>query len=269
MIPTRDELKAVFYDTLKFIEDDVTLSQASAETNRHTKVYPPDFAEETEAHKAGKIMVVQGRTLQTALKVHEEFPDSRIAVLNFAASQRPGGGVTNGSRAQEESICRSSTLYPSLKTVKAYEGFYSFHYNGGFGWKASDACIYSPDVVICRDDSDNIPARLSPDKFVKIDVITCAAPHIFDNVRISDSNLYAMHLSRAKNILRVCAHNSVDILVTGAFGCGAFNNPPEIVAKAWNEALSVYREKFSLIVFAIYCNNSESENYRVFHDVLI
>ncbi len=268
MIPTRQQLIEVFNDTLKFIEDDSTLSIESANTNRQTKVYPADFAEETDTRKAGKIDVIPGRTLQTALDVHGKFPEKKIAVLNFAASQKPGGGVKNGSRAQEESLCRSSTLYPSLKTQKAREGFYSFHYNGGFGWRASDTCIYSPGVIICKDDSDYIPARLKPEEFVKIDVITCAAPHIFPNVVISEADLYAMNLSRARNILRVCAHNGADILIAGAFGCGAFRNPPELVAKAWKEALTVYGEKFDSVIFAIYFNKSETKNYEIFRAVL-
>ena len=155
----------------------------------------------------------------------------------------------------------------SLKTQKAREGFYSFHYNGGFGWRASDTCIYSPDVIVCRDDSDYIPARLKPEEFVKIDVVTCAAPHVFENVIISEADLYAMNLSRAKNILRVCAYNGVDILITGAFGCGAFHNPPELVANAWKEALSVYGEKFDLVTFAIYCSNNEAKNYKAFRNI--
>ena len=141
------------------------------------------------------------------------------------------------------------------------------------GWEASDTCLYSPDVIICKDDSDYIPARLKPYDFVKVDVVTCAAPHIFSNIVIPDMKLHAMSLSRAKNIMRVCAYNDADILVTGAFGCGAFKNPPELVAKAWREALEGYREKFELVVFAVYCAEGESENYeafkRVFHDMLI
>ncbi|MBR4195258.1 MAG: TIGR02452 family protein [Synergistaceae bacterium] len=268
MRPTKQQLAEVFNDTLKFFDEDAILHEAILRTNNHTRVYPADFAEETDSHKAGKIDVIQGRTLQTALDLHGKFPDKKIAVLNFAASQTPGGGVKAGSLAQEESICRSSTLYPSLRTDTAREGFYSYHYEGGFGWRASDTCIYSPDVIICRDDDDYIPARLSRENFVKIDVVTCAAPHIFPNVKISDRDLYAIHLSRAKNILRVCAYNGVDILITGAFGCGAFKNPPELVAKAWREALAVYCEKFDSVIFAVYCNKYEMENYDTFRAVL-
>ena len=268
MIPTREQMQEVFDDTPRFIEEDSYLVRSAVHTENHTRVYPADFAEEAGAHKAGTVRVVQGRTLRTALSLHGEFPDMKIAALNFAASQHPGGGVRAGSLAQEESLCRSSTLYPSLITDTARRGFYEYHaYN--HGWEASDTCIYSPDVVICRDDDDYIPARLKPEDFVAADIITCAAPHVFRNVEISPAGLYAMHLSRARNILRVCAYNGADILVTGAFGCGAFHNPAELVARAWREALSVYREKFELVVFAVKCHKESPNNYDIFRKELL
>ena len=269
-MPTKEELREVFRDTMRFFYEEPILSRAIIETDGRVKVYPENFSEEVDVHKSGNISVVQGRTLQTALKVHSESPDKKIAVLNFAASQHPGGGVDWGSRAQEESICRSSTLYPSLKyNETAQKDFYSYHEDGNFGWKATDRCIYSPDIVICKDDNDEIPERLTPDEFVKIDVVTCAAPHIFEGVRISDDALFALHVNRAKNILRIAAHNNVDVFIGGAFGCGAFHNPPEIVASTWKEALKVYNKKFDSIIFAVYCNNFESRNFKVFQHVLI
>ena len=268
MIPTRQQMIEVFNDTLKFFDEDSFLHDSIVNSIHQTRVYNSNFAVETDSHKAGKVDVIPGRTLQTALDLHGKFPDKKIAVLNFAASQTPGGGIWKGSRAQEESLCRSSTLYPSLRTDTAREGFYGFHEKGGFGWLASDTCIYSPDVIICKNDDDYIPARLSREEFVKIDVVTCAAPHIFRSVTISDEDLYAIHLLRAKNILRVCAHNGVDILITGAFGCGAFKNPPAIVARAWREALTVYGGKFDSVIFAVYCNKDETKNFEAFRDVL-
>ena len=110
-------------------------------------------------------------------------------------------------------------------------------------------------MLIVRDDHDLLCDRLPPEDFVKVDVVTCAAPHVFRDVVVSAEDLYRMHVSRAKNILRSAAHNGADILITGAFGCGAFHNPPEVVAGAWHEAVKVYGEKFDLIDFVIYVSD--------------
>jgi uncharacterized protein (TIGR02452 family) len=68
-------------------------------------------------------------------------------VLNFASAKNPGGGFLNGARAQEESLARSSALYPCLRK----SGMYDHH-------RASGDCLYtdwmivSPEVPVYRDD---------------------------------------------------------------------------------------------------------------------
>lgn len=266
-MPEKYELAKVFKDTMRFFEEDSILRDAITKSKEKTKFYPADFSfsEGLKVSKEGRVSVLTGRTLQTALKVHKKNPEKKIAVLNFAASTRPGGGVWGGSRAQEESLCRSSTLYPTLDTPAMRKAYYEPH-NEDYDFRGWDECIYSPDVIICCDDSDEIPRRLTHDEFVKIDVITCAAPHLRDNI-ITSEELFNIHVKRAKNILCISAFNDVDIFIGGAFGCGAFHNDPYIVAWAWREALKEYRTKFDGVIFAIYSKTeADDNNYRAFHN---
>ena len=76
--------------------------------------------------------------------------------------------------------------------------------------------------------------------------------------------LYQIHLKRAKHILHIAALNNVEILILGAFGCGAFRNDPNVVAKAYKDALEEYKKSFFLIDFAIYTRPDEEENYLAF-----
>lgn len=108
------------------------------------------------------------------------------------------------------------------------------------------------------------------------DVISCAAPNLrrkpgtihnpeYGNpVEVTADELYRLHTKRAEHILHIAAVNAADALVLGAFGCGAFANDPEVVARAYNDVLKDYKKNFKLIEFAVYCRPSETENYDAF-----
>ena len=65
-------------------------------------------------------------------------------------------------------------------------------------------------------------------------------------------------------MLTVAASKKADILVLGAFGCGAFKNDPSVVAKAYKIALSEFSQVFDRIEFAVYCRPGEETNYNAF-----
>ena len=270
----RKENIKVFLDTISFINEDDYLSNAVNESIKKTVIYNKDIDKIKAIKKHGEVRVSQYRSFEAAMKLHDEFPNKRIGVLNFASATNPGGGVTKGSTAQEESLCRVSSLYPVLATEYLLNNFYipnrlksnPLH---------DDTVIYTPDIVICKSDINN-PTRLKKEEFIKVDVLTCAAPNLrekpgnlynFDgnaSIKISDEQLFQIHVKRAKQILDVAIKNNIDILVLGAFGCGAFKNNPYLVAKAYKDILKEYRGNFDLIEFAIFTNEYNKENYLAF-----
>ena len=213
-------------------------------------------------------------TFNAARELHKFYPGKKIAVLNFASATNPGGGVTRGSSAQEESLCRCSTLYPTLTQSSMWNQFYLVN-RANKNVLHTDACIYSPNIIVFKDDS-YIPRMLPSKDWFSVDVISCAAPNLRnvvsnayntesgEAVQISPDELNMLHKRRAKHILAVAAANKVDILVLGAFGCGAFANDPRIVADATFEVLEEFISYFDVVEFAIYCRKYETENFEAF-----
>lgn len=94
-----------------------------------------------------------------------------VLVLNLANPVHPGGGVRRGARAQEEDLCRKSTLLLSLEGAEAAE---YYRYNRALQTNmGSDAVVVTPRVEIFRDESGGLL-----DETVVTAVMTCAAPMI-------------------------------------------------------------------------------------------
>ena len=159
--------------------------------------------------------------------------------------------MQNGAMAQEECLCRSSNLYPCLCDKSVFNEFYLYHRNlRSFFY--SDRLIYTKGVTVFKDDSD-VPQLMPENERFQVDVITCSAPYIARRKYTNKTVLKELFKSRIKNIFEAAVDNGAEVLVLGAFGCGAFKNPPEIVAKAFHEVIeeNAYHTKFKRIVFAI------------------
>ena len=94
-----------------------------------TKFYPMgEFPEPIYRDKPAKITVVKDRSLQAALNyLGTNTGDARVCVHNFASATHPGGGVRNGSTAQEEALSRCTTLLPCLTIYDLSRKYYDFH----------------------------------------------------------------------------------------------------------------------------------------------
>ena len=133
--------------------------------------------------------------------------------------------------------------------------------------KANNDLIYSPNIQIIKDDVESWNVKnLEQDTNRLISVITCAAPwNCLGGKEISDDEIYKIHYDKAKRILDVAINNDVDIIILGAFGCGAFNNNPKHVAMAYKKILTAdgYQKYFKKVVFAIPILG-DPKNYKTF-----
>ena len=119
-----------------------------------------------------KIVVSTKRTFEAAAG----YAGQKVAVHNFASATNPGGGVTRGSSAQEECLCRCSGLYFCLSVPEMMKGFYYPHRNAKNPINNADF-IYTPDVPVFKTDT-NTPRLMDEKDWYDVDVITCAAPNL-------------------------------------------------------------------------------------------
>ena len=87
-------------------------------------------------------------------------------------------------------------------------------------------------------------------------------------VEITDDELLAIHEKRFSRILDIALTNNNDVVILGAFGCGAFENNTGVVATAAKNVVEKYIHAFRVIEFAVYCSPRDSHNYDVFKSVL-
>ena len=183
-----------------------------------------------------------------------------ILVLNFANPVNIGGGVYKGASAQEEDLCRRSSLLKSLENSKAFP-YYNYNRNL-HTHMGSDAVIISPEVEIIRDEYGNCLEETTV-----VSVLTCAAPMISYGLEgLTEREYLDMFYYRITGILDCAAYLGYEDLVLGAWGCGAFGNNAKVVSDLFYTALCKRREgMFREIVFAVRSGNTNTYNFTEFY----
>jgi uncharacterized protein (TIGR02452 family) len=156
-----------------------------------------------------------------------------VCIMNFANRFHHGGGYLSGARAQEEDLCRViPELYESLYTVK-----YPFE---------ATSVIITPPIWIVRDSKDYtfFPNRSG----YKVSIVSAAAQNL--KYEQYDEKLVIQILENMYCAVKTLLPET-DTLILGAWGCGAFGNDPEQMAKIMNQINLQYGGYFANIVFSI------------------
>lgn len=265
----RQDLIECFYDSVNISEHILKSEiEKAIESNR---IYKENFVAKKKNgrqfhNNIFEYCVVEENTTFNAAKKYLQF--GKTAVLNFANPHNPGGGVYNGAMAQEECLCRSSNLYPCISNKNVFYDYYLYHKNMEH-YFFSDRLIYTKGVTVFKGDSD-VPPLMPKNEWFQVDVITCAAPYIAKRKYTNKAALKELFKGRIKNIFEAAIDNDVGVIILGAFGCGAFKNPPQIVARAFHEVIEEnnYDNYFKKIVFAIKSNSLHNSNLGFFDMVL-
>ena len=275
----REENVKVFLDAMCLCKENVTIKTATDTAKNQQQVIL-----ETDSFNSSLNILydTQARIIASQKRSYEAasfYKDMTVCVHNFASASNPGGGVTKGSGAQEECLCRCSGLYFCLNTRPMWEQFYAPH-RAKQDPIHNDDIIYTPSVIVFKSDTAE-PHILEEKDWYKVNVITCAAPNLRKRpsndfnagdgdyaAKLTDQELMSIHEKRLRRILDVALMNKNEVVILGAFGCGAFENKPEIVAMAAKNVLREYRYAFVTIEFAIYCSPWDTANYKVFNEIL-
>lgn len=277
MLDRRAKNAEIFKDTeYMYHTNSVLKDTVESSLEKQQLIYAGDVVTaKKDKCKEGKVVVSGKRTLE-ASEVYAK-QGKKVCVLNFASATNPGGGVVYGSSAQEESICRCSTLYPCLDTDEMWDKFYEPHGEADDPLYNND-CIYTPAVKVFKSDS-NFPELMQESEWWDVDVITCAAPNLrsvpsnmmnpnagSSKAEISYAGLRELLESRVKRILEIAIANGAEVLILGAFGCGAFRNPPKLVAEVFAEQTREYRKCFDVVEYAVFHVEHERANFEAFRE---
>ena len=273
--------KEIARDTLQILDQGgyqapdgpyVDLASLLAACVENTECYDPDMLagirDEILAQPPrfdGTVFEVANETsLQGSLRLAASQVHGRVGVLNFASARNPGGGFINGAQAQEETLARSSGLYPSLLKCRGNYNYHRRHRSGLY----SDRMIFSPGCPVFRRDD----GALLEHPYL-VDFINSPAPNA-GSVRRNQPSLVekieSVLRERAAKVLALAVHHRCDALVLGAWGCGVFRNDPAMVAGAFHDLLvpddAPYRGRIRTVLFSVLDTSESQRTYRTFTD---
>lgn len=280
----RDVRAKVALETLKILESGFYTNHKGATVDikedlqiaiNSTVLYKPDtFANIENEHekirnekapKMSNIEITDETTISAARRLVADEGFDEVVCLNFASAKNPGGGFLSGSQAQEESLARSSGLYPCISQMKEM-----YDYNWGIKTCLySDYMIYSPKVPVFRDDNNKLINEASLVSFITAPAVNAGV--VRERGKGNIEKIHSVMINRIKKILLIAALNNNRAIVLGAYGCGVFRNKAEDVAEYFRKVLNEdgYKLLFDKVVFAIYDNSADKSKIRVFEQTLL
>ncbi len=242
-------------------EVDRNVYQTMLQKTRFVDVFAAPLADVSRYPTA--IQVKSQSTFQaTQALVKEGF---RPLVLDMA-NRKSIGGAPDRANAQEEMLCRQSALYPALASMPNDR---NNHYSTDISYRfLSGGGILVPGVQFFRTDPSEGYAFCPPftaDVFASA-AYNCNQDQDYDRPR-KDLEYIEGTKERIRTMLRAAVENGNDSVVLSAFGCGAFQNDPRIMATLYREVLDEeFKGAFRRVVFGI-IDSQGSQNCAIFQEV--
>ena len=262
MINDRRQLADVFQQTIDIVQEGSYTSESGEEVTlldnepmlKGSRFYtkPLDASNVPSLPTPTKIIVRNDDSIHCGHTLQQE--GYNPVVLNLASRRNPGGGVKNGSRAQEESLFRSTNLFLSMYRYAEYAEDYGLEKSRfQYPMPVRFGGIYVPKATVFRAGAKDDFALLDTPYYMSFVAVAAINHPELD----ADGNICQEDANQTKNkmrtMLRIGLLNGHDSIVLGAFGCGAFHNPPKHIARLFHEVIDEkeFKDKYKLIAFAI------------------
>jgi uncharacterized protein (TIGR02452 family) len=208
------------------------------------------------------IKVLPVTSFQGAKKLAEE--GYKPLILDMANATSPGGSVEFGKIAQEETLCLQSNLLLGLKKADSL-GYYPIHEHGG---------ILVKNVSFFRDDQFEFLSEPFIADVFAVSAYDCNLSHKEDLTKrlrgydrpLNDEEYLFGTKAKMRAMFTSALENQNDSLVLSAFGCGAFQNDPHVIAMLFKDVLmeKAFKGKFKIILFAI--PDKTGKNHQAFSE---
>ncbi|BBM83440.1 TIGR02452 family protein [Candidatus Uabimicrobium amorphum] len=262
----RKKAAEIATDTLKIIEqgyytvgkEQVPIDKEMQRAIAGTYSYPPhsELPSIEPGEKNTQIQVTNETTLSATERLVVEEGLNTVA-LNFASAKNPGGGFRSGARAQEESLARSSALYPCLVNNEMY----TFHRQRKDPFYTNYA-LYSPDVPVFKRDSGELLHQPYLCSFITSPAVNAGV--IRKRKTKNAQQICDEMQQRIHKVLTIAALYKHDAIVLGAWGCGVFGNDSTTIAHLFYEELQLFSGVFSKVSFAITDHSKKGQNIQPF-----
>jgi uncharacterized protein (TIGR02452 family) len=212
-----------------------------------------------------EILVLHQDCLEAA-QLELNYKAKKVAVLMLASPIEPGGGMEDGNIGQEEDLCRRSDIFGFMWDQSHFmeaDSLYNLvdvqqahQVNPQYSSMTNNRMIHVPQVTVFRSGTNDDYKMLEPPFEVGMLVSPGLDRPKYEKVdgktrytRVEDEEQLRKLIMTQ---LKVAYDENYDTVILGAFGCGAFYNPPELVAEFYKQIIGTYfKGAFEKIVFAI------------------
>jgi uncharacterized protein (TIGR02452 family) len=272
----RELRAAIFQTTIEFVQ-----SNGYTVGNRHIEINNENIFTEyfikpeklsLNKYCKTKFSVINADCIETAKILLDA--GQNPCILNLANRQNPGGGVLRGAGAQEENIFRRSNLFISLYQFASYSEDYGIEKSKySYPLDRNTGGIYSGNITIFRGSEKNGYCLLKTPfvvSFVTVPAINRPELIKRDNNYYITESLIESTKEKIRTILRIAGKYNHECLILGAFGCGAFANPPNHMAELFKRVFfeEEFKGKFKNIVFSIFEDHNSGREHNPNGNVL-